>query len=77
MDVFLSTHNKMNEIVKKSLLAGDKRMPEMHLKQTEFTYSASRLSAKNKEKIQKFKETRDSKYICKKEPDKVSFPSFF
>ena len=52
-------------------------MPEIHLKQTEFTYSASRLSAKNKGKIQKFKETRDSKYICKKEPDKVSFPSFF
>ena len=77
MDVFLSTHNKMNEIVKNSLLAGDKRMLEMHLKQTEFTYSASRLSAKNKEKIQKFKETRDSKYIYKNEPNKVYFPSFF
>ena len=67
----------MNEIVKNSLLAGDKRMLEMHLKQTEFTYSASRLSAKNKEKIQKFKETRDSKYIYKNEPNKVYFPSFF
>ena len=29
----------MNKIVKKSLLAGDKYIPEMHLKQTGFTYS--------------------------------------
>ena len=31
---------KMNEIVNKFLLAGDKSMPEMHLKQPGFTYSA-------------------------------------
>ena len=31
---------KMNEIVNKLLLAGDKFMPEMHLKQPGFTYSA-------------------------------------
>ena len=31
----------MNEIVNKFLLAGDKFLPEMHLKQTGFTYSAS------------------------------------
>ena len=31
---------KMNEIVNKFLLAGDKFMPEMHLKQPRFTYSA-------------------------------------
>ena len=30
----------MNEIVNKFLLAGDKFMPEMHLRQPEFTYSA-------------------------------------
>ena len=30
----------MNEIVNKSLLVGDKCMPEMHLKQPGFTYSA-------------------------------------
>ena len=29
----------MNEIVNKFLLVGDKFMPEMHLKQTVFTYS--------------------------------------
>ena len=31
----------MNEIVNKFLLVGDKFMPEMHLKQPGFTYSAS------------------------------------
>ena len=30
----------MNEIVNKFLLVGDKFMPEMHLKQPGFTYSA-------------------------------------
>ena len=29
----------MNKIVNKSLLAGDKFMPKMHLKQPGFTYS--------------------------------------
>ena len=32
---------KMNEIVNKFLLVGDKFMPEVHLKQLGFTYSAS------------------------------------
>ena len=39
---------KMNEIVNKFLLAGDKFMPEMHLKQPWFTYSAWRPFTKNK-----------------------------
>ena len=38
----------MNEIVNKFLLAGDKFMPEMHLRQPAFTYSASRTFTKNK-----------------------------
>ena len=49
----------MNEIVNKFLLVGDKFMPEMHLKQLEFTYSACGPFTKNKERIQKFKETGD------------------
>ena len=44
----------MNEIVNKFLLTGDKFMPEMHLKQPEFTYNACRPFTKNKERIQKF-----------------------
>ena len=44
----------MNEIVNKLLLAGDKFMPEMYLRQPGFTYSACGSSTKNKERIQKF-----------------------
>ena len=55
----------MNEIVNKFLLAGNKFMPEMHLKQTGFTYGASGPFTKNKQRIQKFKETGDTKYIYK------------
>ena len=46
----------MNEIYNKFLLAGDKFMPEMYLKQPRFTYSACGLFTKNKARIQKFKE---------------------
>ena len=49
----------MDEIVNKSLLAGDKFMPKMHLRQPRFTYSACRPFTKDKERIQKFKETGD------------------
>ena len=49
---------KINEIVHRSLWAGDKCMPEIHLKQPGFTYSACGPFTKNKERIQKFKETQ-------------------
>ena len=64
---------KMNEIVNKLLLAGDKFMPEMHLLQPGFTYSACGPFTKNKEIIQKFKETWDTSYIYKNELDKACF----
>ena len=51
----------MNEI-NKFLLARDKLMPEMHIPFT-----------KNKEKIQKFKETGDSRYIYQNKLDKPCF----
>ena len=63
----------MNEIVNKFLLAGDKFMPEMHLRQPQFVYSACGLFTKNKERIQKFKETGDTSYIYKNELDKACF----
>ena len=47
------------------LLVGDKFVPEMHLKQPGFSNSACGSFTKNKEKIQKFKETGDTKYIYK------------
>ena len=55
----------MNQIVGKSLLAGKKFMPEMHLKQPGFTYSVCGPFTKNKETIQKFEETVDTSYIFK------------
>ena len=64
---------KMNKIVNKFLLIGDKFMPEIHLKQPGFTYSACGLFTKNKERIQKFKETGDTSYIYKNELDKACF----
>ena len=63
----------MNKIVTKFLLAGDKFMLEMHLKQPGFTQCACRPFTKNKERIQKFKETRDTNYIYKSELDKTCF----
>ena len=53
------------------LLPGDKFMPEMHLRQPGFTYSAYGPFTKNKGRIQKFKETRDSRYIYQNELDKA------
>ena len=49
----------MNEIVNQFLLAGDKFMPEMYLRQPRLTYSACGPFIKNKERKQKFKETGD------------------
>ena len=63
----------MNKIVNKFLLAGDKFTPEINLRQPGFTYSACRPFRKNKERIQKFKETRDSRYIYQNELDKACF----
>ena len=63
----------MNEVVFKFLLEEDKFMPEMHLKQPEFTYRTCRPFTKNKERIQKFKETGDSRYIHRNKLHKFWF----
>ena len=55
--------SKMNEIVNKLLLSEESFLSEMHLKQPAFIYSACGPFTKNKEKIQKFKETGDTRYI--------------
>ena len=55
------------------LLAGDRFMTEMHLRQLGLTYSACGKFTKNKERIQKFKQTGDSRYIYKNELDKACF----
>ena len=62
---------KMNEIINKFLLVGNKFMPEMHLKQAGFTYSACGQFTKNKEKIEKFMQTGNTNFIYRN--DKACF----
>ena len=64
---------KLNEIVNKFLLLGDKFMPEMYLKQPGFTYSVYGPFTKNKERIEKFMQTRDINFLYKNELDKAYF----
>ena len=54
-------------------LAGDKFMPQIHLRQPVFTYSTCRTLKKNKERIQSFKETGNSRYIYQNKLDKAYF----
>ena len=63
----------MNDLINKFLLAGDKFMPEMHLRQPGFTYSACGPFTKSKKRIQKLKKTGDSRYIYKNELNKAYF----
>ena len=63
----------MNEIIHKLLLVGDKFMPEMHLKQPGFTYSACGPFTNNKERIEKFMQTGNTNFINRNELDKVCF----
>ena len=66
----------MNEIVSKFLIAGDESIHEMHLRQPGFMYSACGPFTKNKKRIQKFKETGDSRYIYQNELDKTCFQHY-
>ena len=63
----------MNKIVNKFLLAGDKFMPEVHLKQPSFTYTACDPFTKNQERIEKFVQTGNTNFIYKYELDKACF----
>ena len=63
----------MNNVINKFLLAGDKFMPEMHLKQPRFVYSACGPFTRHKERIKEFKRTGDTRYIYRNELDKACF----
>ena len=63
----------MNEFINKFLLVGDKYMPEMHVKQLGFTYSACGPFTKNKKRIEKFMQTGNIDFIYKNELDKACF----
>ena len=62
----------MNKMVQKLLLA-DGFLTEIHLRQPEFTYSACGPFTKTKERIQKFRETGDSRYSYQNELNKACF----
>ena len=66
----------MNEIVNTFLLVGDTFMPEMHLKQPGFTYSACGPFTKKKERIEKFMQTGNTDFIYKNELDRACFQHY-
>ena len=63
----------MSNLINTFLLTGDKFMPEMHLRQPQFTHSACGPFTKHKQRIQKFKETGDTNYIYKNDLDQACF----
>ena len=63
----------MNNVINKFLLAGDKFMPEMHLRQPQFVYSACGPFTRHKERIKEFKCTGDTRHIYRNELDKACF----
>ena len=62
---------KMNKIINKCLLNGNKVLPELHLKQLGFTYSACGPLTKNRDRIQKFRERGNLKHLYRNELDKA------
>ena len=63
----------MNNIINKFLLAGDKFMPEMHLRQPQFVYSACGPFTRHKERIKEFKRTGDTRLLYRNELEKACF----
>ena len=63
----------MNNVINKFLLAGDTFMPEMHLRQPQFAYSACGPFTRHKERNKKIKRTGDTRYIYRNELDKACF----
>ena len=63
----------MNNVINKFLLAGDKFMPELHLRQPQFVYSACGPFTRHKERIKEFKRTGDTRLLYRNELDKACF----
>ena len=63
----------MNNIINKFLLAGDKFIPETHLRQPQFVHSARVPFTRHKEIINKFEQTGDTRYIYRNDLDKACF----
>ena len=63
----------MNKIINKFLLAGDKFMPEIHLRQPQFVYSACGPFTRHKERIKESKRTGHTRLLYRNELDKACF----
>ena len=63
----------MNNVINKFVLAGDKFMSEMHLRQPRFVYRVCGPFTKHKERIKEFRRTGDTRYIYRNELDKACF----
>ena len=63
----------MNNIINKFLLSGNKFMPEMHLRQPQFVYSACGPFTRQKERIKKFKQTGETRLLYRNDLDKACF----
>ena len=61
----------MNNIINKFLLAGDKFMPEIHLRQPQVIYSTCGPFTRHRERIKKFKQTGDTRYTYRNDFDKA------
>ena len=60
-----------NNIINKFLLAGDKFMPEMHLRQPQFVYSACGTFTRHKQRIKEIKRTGDTRLLYRNKLDKA------
>ena len=63
----------MNNVINQLLLVSDKFMPDMHLRQPQFVYSACGPFTSHKERIKEFKRKGDTRYIYRNELDKACF----
>ena len=63
----------MNTKTSKFLLAGDKLMLDIHLEELGFLYSDSGSIIQKQNKNKELRETEDTRYVYRIEPDKTCF----
>ena len=64
---------RMNKIINKFLLTREKFIPELHLKQLGFIYSARGSFTNQRQRIQKFRETGNLKHLYRDKLVQVCF----
>ena len=63
----------MNKVINKVTVNWRKFMPELHLQQSGFTYSACGPFSRHRERIQEFRETGNLKHLYRNELDNAYF----